>query len=58
MVEIRAVRPKDLDYLYRICLATAAGGDDASALYRDPKLVGHIYAAPYVHLSPQSVLVV
>ena len=58
MAEIRAFRPADLDKLYGICLATGAGGDDASALYRDPKLVGHVYAAPYAHLSPQTVFVV
>ena len=58
MVEIRVVRPNDLDDLYRICLATGAGGDDASALYQDPTLVGHVYAAPYVILSPRSVFVV
>jgi ribosomal protein S18 acetylase RimI-like enzyme len=54
MVEIRTFGPADLDDLYSICLATAGG----SALYRDPKLVGHVYAAPYAVLSPQSVLVV
>jgi ribosomal protein S18 acetylase RimI-like enzyme len=58
MVEIRAVRPNDLDDLYRVCLATGAGGGDASPLYRDPRLVGHIYAAPYAILSPRSVFVV
>jgi ribosomal protein S18 acetylase RimI-like enzyme len=58
MVEIRAVRPNDLDDLYRICLATGAGGDDASPLYGDPRLVGHVYAAPYAILSPRSVFVV
>jgi len=58
MAEIRAVRPGDLDDLYRICLATGAGGEDASSLYRDPKLLGHVYAAPYAVLSPQSVFVV
>ncbi len=57
MVEIRAFRPADLEDLYRICLATAAGGDDASALYRDPRLVGHVYAAPYAVLSPLTVFV-
>jgi GNAT superfamily N-acetyltransferase len=57
MVEIRAFRPVDLEELYRICLATGAGGDDASALYRDPKLVGHVYAAPYAVLSPLTVFV-
>ena len=58
MAEIRAVRPADLDELYNICLATGAGGDDASGLYQDPKLVGHVYAAPYALLSPRSVFVV
>jgi len=58
MVEIRAFRLNDLDELYRICLATAAGGDDASTLYRDPKLVGHVYAGPYAILSPRTVFVV
>lgn len=55
MVEIRALRPNDLDDLYRICLATAAEG---AAAYRDRKLVGHVYAAPYAVLSPGSVFVV
>jgi ribosomal protein S18 acetylase RimI-like enzyme len=58
MVEIRAFRPADLEELYRICLATGAGsGDEGSALYRDPKLVGHIYAAPYAVLSSRTVFV-
>jgi ribosomal protein S18 acetylase RimI-like enzyme len=58
MVEIRAFRPGDLEKLYSICLATGAGGEDACALYRDPKLLGHVYAAPYAHLSPGTVFVV
>ena len=58
MAEIRAVRPNDLDALYRICLVTGAGGEDARALYRDTKLLGHVYAAPYAILSPRSVFVV
>jgi ribosomal protein S18 acetylase RimI-like enzyme len=58
MAEIRAFRPADLDALYGICLATGAGGDDASALYRNPRLLGHIYAAPYAILSPRSLFVV
>jgi ribosomal protein S18 acetylase RimI-like enzyme len=57
MVEIRAFRPAELEDLYRICLATASGGDDASALYRDPRLVGHVYAAPYAVLTSLSVFV-
>jgi ribosomal protein S18 acetylase RimI-like enzyme len=57
MVAIRPVRADDLDALYRIALATGDGGADASALYRDPKLLGHIYVAPYVVLCPQTVFV-
>jgi len=55
MLEMRAFQRDDLDDLYRICLATGAGGD---AAYRDPQLVGHVYAAPYALLSPRSVFVV
>jgi ribosomal protein S18 acetylase RimI-like enzyme len=55
---IRDVRPGDLDALYRIALATGDSGVDASHLYRDPKLVGHLYAAPYALLAPELALVV
>jgi len=57
MIEIRAFRPGDLYALYRIALATGDGGADAAALYRDPKLVGHIYAGPYAALCPETVFV-
>jgi ribosomal protein S18 acetylase RimI-like enzyme len=56
MVEIRAFRSADLEDLYRICLATAAGGG-ATILHCDPRLVGHVYAAPYALLSPLTVFV-
>ncbi len=57
MVDVRVFRPSDLEDLFRICLATGAGGEDASALYRDPRLIGHVYAAPYAALSPLTVFV-
>lgn len=57
-IEIRPYRPEDLDDLYRICLATGAAGKDASHLYRDPKLIGHIYAGPYGALAPEASFVV
>ena len=57
MIEIRNVRAADLDALYHVALATGDGGGDAAALYRDPKLLGHIYAAPYAVLSPDTVFV-
>jgi ribosomal protein S18 acetylase RimI-like enzyme len=58
VAEIRPYNPADLEDLYRICLATGSAGSDASHLYRDPKLVGHIYAAPYGCLCPETAMVV
>ena len=55
---IRDARPGDLDALYRIALATGDAGADAAPLYRDPKLVGHLYAAPYSALAPEFAMVV
>jgi ribosomal protein S18 acetylase RimI-like enzyme len=57
MTEIRPYRASDLEDLYRICLATGWDGADASAMYADPKLVGHLYAAPYGVLFPECALV-
>jgi ribosomal protein S18 acetylase RimI-like enzyme len=57
MFIIRPARPDDRDPLYRICLETADSGADATALYRDPLLVGHIYAGPYLALEPQLAFV-
>ena len=42
--------------LYQICLRTGAAGQDASSHYCDPKLLGHIYAAPYAIYQPQHCL--
>jgi GNAT superfamily N-acetyltransferase len=58
MLTIRPFRTDDLDALYRISLATGHAGGDASHLYADPRLMGHIYAAPYALLEPQLALVV
>ncbi len=57
MLTLRAYRPDDLDALYSICVMTGDAGADASALHNDPKLVGHIYAAPYGILEPEHVFV-
>lgn len=54
---IRLCQPGDIDSLYTISLATADAGRDASHLYRDGRMVGHIYSAPYAHLSPQTAWV-
>jgi ribosomal protein S18 acetylase RimI-like enzyme len=55
---IRDVRADDLDALYHISLKTGDAGQDSTALYEDPKLVGHVYSAPYAVLSPETALVV
>jgi ribosomal protein S18 acetylase RimI-like enzyme len=49
---IRPYRPGDLADLYRICLQTADNGQDATAIFRDPKLPGHVYAAAYATFEP------
>jgi len=58
MAMIRQVVPSDLDEIYAISLATGDGGKDAAPLYRDSRMVGHIYSAPYATLSPNTVFVV
>ena len=55
---IRRVEAKDLDACYAISLATGLAGGDASHLYRDPRMMGHIYVAPYALLEPGLTLVV
>ena len=57
MVKFRPLQPCDIDALYAISLATGLAGGDASALYRDPRLMGHIYSAPYATLQPDLGLV-
>jgi hypothetical protein len=37
---IRRCRPGEVDDLYRICLLTADSGQDATGLFRDPRLPG------------------
>ncbi|TQL68351.1 acetyltransferase (GNAT) family protein [Nocardioides albertanoniae] len=46
--EIRRATADDLDDLFSICLLTGASGEDATEFYDDPKLLGNIYAAPYL----------
>ena len=58
MPEIRPASPADLDACYEISLATGFEGGDASHLYADRKLMGHIYVAPYLLLAPALAFVV
>ncbi|GGJ40718.1 GNAT family N-acetyltransferase [Deinococcus roseus] len=56
-LRIRLYCPDDLDALYDICLKTGNNGEDGTRLYRDPKVLGHYYAAPYGVLHPETCLV-
>ncbi len=58
MLRIRPFGPADLDALYAISLATSHAGGDASHLYEDGRLVGHVYSAPYAVLAPELALVI
>src|SRR4051794_19501278 len=55
---IRPFHPSDLPALYRICLLTGDAGADATNLYRDPDLLGHLYAGPYPIADPGLTFVV
>ena len=58
MPRIRPFEPADLEACYAISLATGFEAGDASHLYRDPRMMGHIYVAPYALLEPGLALVV
>lgn len=55
---IRPYRSADLDSLYAISLSTGHQGGDASSLYVDKRMVGHIYSAPYAIHEPDLCYVV
>lgn len=56
-ISIRPFRSGDLDDLYRVCLRTADNGQDATPLFGDPMLPGHVWAAPYAVLEPSLTFV-
>ncbi|RCK78009.1 MAG: Acetyltransferase [Candidatus Ozemobacter sibiricus] len=56
-MRLRDYRPTDLPYLYEICLKTGHSGQDATALFEDPYLIGQFYAAPYAFFDPRCVLI-
>lgn len=55
---IRTASPHDLPGVYRVCLQTGDSGRDATGRYRDPDLLGHVYAGPYVAGQPELALIV
>lgn len=56
-VRVRPYQPSDLDDLYRICVQTADNGRDATRQFRDPRLPGEVYLAPYVTFEPSLAFV-
>lgn len=54
---IRKYQPGEERTLYDICLLTGDSGVDATALYRDPVLLGEVYVGPYLRLAPEHALV-
>lgn len=51
---IRTCQVGDVAAASRICLMTGDNGTNASALYRDPELLGQVYTSPYVVFEPES----
>ena len=49
---LRPALPSAEPALYEVCLKTGDGGQDATALYTDPRALGNIYVGPYLALEP------
>lgn len=58
MLGIEPAGLHDLPGAYRTCLLTGDAGKDASSLYRDPDLLGHVYVGPYLAQARGTQLVV
>ena len=58
MLEIRPATRDDLPGIYRVCLRTGDSGRDATGLWRDEDLLGHVYCGPYVVGEPDLARVV
>jgi ribosomal protein S18 acetylase RimI-like enzyme len=50
---VRPYRPEDLDAVYDVCVRTADAGADASGRYRSDRMLGDVYAVPYVTAEPE-----
>ncbi len=48
MNRIREAALHDLPGVYRVCLETGASGKDATALFKNPDLIGHVFVGPYI----------
>jgi ribosomal protein S18 acetylase RimI-like enzyme len=54
---IRPYQSGDEPALYEVCLRTGDAGRDATGLYDDPRLLGHLYVGPYLALAPELAFV-
>ena len=54
---IRSYKSADPSAVYEICLKTGNSGQDATHLFSDPLVLGHIYVGPYMEFEPQSVFI-
>ena len=54
---IRSYKSTDTSVAYKICLKTGNSGQDATHLFSDPLVLGHIYVGPYMEFEPQSVFI-
>ena len=54
---IRSYKSADTIAAYEICLKTGNSGQDATHLFSDPLVLGHIYVGPYMEFEPQSVFI-
>lgn len=57
MTQIRSASLQDLPGVYRVCLQTGDSGRDATGLYRNPDLLGHVYVGPYLVGQPAHAFV-
>lgn len=51
-MRLRPFATSDLPGMSRVCLLTGDAGADATPVYRDPDLLGHVYATPYPVADP------
>ena len=54
---IQSYKSADTSAVYEICLKTGNSGQDATHLFSDPLVLGHIYVGPYMEFEPQSVFI-
>lgn len=53
----RADDDTEVDRIYDVCLRTGASGADATDQFADPRLLGEVYAGPYLRFAPDLAFV-